>query len=217
MLTPFRRPTALALAVGLAAGACAPQASATPTLTPSQTAAPTAAVTGTPSPTPTATAACPERVLDVVPPGTDAQNEPIGVLKRGYGHDPTTVSTHGMAFLRGMAAAGITTTAKHFPGLGRVKGNTDFTAAVVDDSTTIDDAYLAPFRDAVAAGIPFVMVALATYQRIDPNDLAVFSTPVMRLMLRDSLNFTGAVVSDDLGATAAVANLPPANRAINFL
>src|SRR5438067_6207081 len=101
-------------------------------------------------------------VLDVVPPGTDAQNEPIGVLKRGYGHDPTTVSTHGMAFLRGMAAAGITTTAKHFPGLGRVKGNTDFTAAVVDDSTTIDDAYLAPFRDAIAAAVPFVMVALAT-------------------------------------------------------
>src|SRR6267143_974657 len=31
-------------------------------------------------------------VLDVVPPGTDAQNEPIGALRRGYGHDPATVS-----------------------------------------------------------------------------------------------------------------------------
>jgi len=98
-----------------------------------------------------------------------------------------------------------------------VKGNTDFTAAVVDDVTTANDAYLAPFRDAVAAGIPFLMVALATYQRIDPNDLAVFSTPVMRRLIRDSLNFTGVVVSDDLGATAAVANIAPADRAINFL
>src|SRR5438105_6420530 len=145
-------------------------------------------------------------VLDVVPPGTDAQNAPIGALRRGYGHDPATVSAHAIAFMRGMDDAGVATTGKHFPGPGRVTGNTDFTAAVVDDVTTANDAYLAQFRDAVAAGIPFVMVALATYQRIDPNDLAAFSTTVMRRLLRDSLSFTGVVVSDDLGATAAVAN-----------
>jgi beta-N-acetylhexosaminidase len=156
-------------------------------------------------------------VLDVVPPGTDAQNAPIGALQRGYGHDPATVGAHALAFMHGMEDAGIATTGKHFPGLGRVTGNTDFTAAVVDDVTTTTDSYLAPFRDAVTAGIPMVMVALAKYQRIDPNELAVFSTPVMRNLLRDSLNFTGVVVSDDLGATAAVANIAPADRAINFL
>ena len=156
-------------------------------------------------------------VMDVVPPGTDAQNQPIGALQRGYGHDPATVSAHAIAFMRGMDQAGITTTGKHFPGLGRVTGNTDFTAAVVDDVTTTTDPYLAPFRDAIGAGVPMVMVALAKYQKIDPTTLAVFSTPVMRNLLRDSLNFTGVVVSDDLGATAAVANIAPADRAINFL
>src|SRR5438552_10979133 len=88
-------------------------------------------------------------VLDVVPPGTDAQNAPIGALRRGYGHDPATVSAHAVAFMRGMNDAGIPTTGQHFPGLGRVTGNTDFTAAVVDDVTTTTDAYLAPFRDAI--------------------------------------------------------------------
>jgi len=156
-------------------------------------------------------------VLDVVPPGADAQNEPIGVLKRGYGHDPATVSAHGLAFLRGMDDAGVATTAKHFPGLGRVKGNTDFTASVVDAETTTTDPYLAPFRDAIAAGVPFVMVALATYQRIDPSGMAVFSPIVMRQLLRTSLGFDGVVVSDDLGATVAVASIAPADRAINFL
>jgi beta-N-acetylhexosaminidase len=156
-------------------------------------------------------------VLDVVPPGADAQNEPIGVLKRGYGHDPATVSDHGLAFMRGMTDAGVATTAKHFPGLGRVKGNTDFTSSVVDTETTRTDAYLAPFRDAIAAGIPFVMVALATYQKIEPTTLAVFSPVVMRQLLRDSLAFNGVVVSDDLGATAAVANIAPGDRAVNFL
>jgi beta-N-acetylhexosaminidase len=156
-------------------------------------------------------------VLDVVPPGTDAQNAPIGSLLRGYGHDPATVSTHAIAFIKGMEDASIATTGKHFPGLGRVKGNTDFSAAVVDDVTTTTDAYLAPFRDAIAAGIPMVMVALATYQKIDPANLAVFSPAVMRQMLRVELGFDGVVVSDDLGATVAVANVPPADRAISFL
>jgi beta-N-acetylhexosaminidase len=156
-------------------------------------------------------------VLDVVPLGTDAQNQPIGALSRGYGHDPATVSAHALAFMRGMEDAGIATTGKHFPGLGRVTGNTDFTAAVVDDVTTETDAYLAPFRDAIGAGIPMVMVALAKYQRIDPAELAVFSPTVMRQMLRSALGFTGVVVSDDLGATVAVANIPPADRAIDFL
>ena len=155
-------------------------------------------------------------VLDVVPPGTDAQNAPIGALRRGYGHDPATVSAHAIAFLRGMEDAGIATTGKHFPGLGRVTGNTDFTSAV-DDVTTANDAYLAPFRDAIAAGIPMIMVALAKYQQIDPAELAVFSPTVMRQMLRVSLAFNGVAISDDLGATVAVANIPAADRAINFL
>ena len=156
-------------------------------------------------------------VLDVVPLGTDAQNAPIGALRRGYGHDPATVSAHAIAFMKGMEDAGIATTGKHFPGLGRVKGNTDFSAVVVDDVTTPTDAYLAPFRDAIGAGIPMVMVALATYQKIDPANLAVFSPAVMRQLLRISLGFDGVVVSDDLGATVAVANVPPADRAIGFL
>jgi beta-N-acetylhexosaminidase len=116
-----------------------------------------------------------------------------------------------------MNDAGIATTGKHFPGLGRVTGNTDFTAAVVDDVTTSNDPYLVPFRDAIVAGIPMVMVALAKYQKIDATELAVFSPTVMQQMLRVSLGFNGVVVSDDLGATVAVANIPPADRAINFL
>jgi beta-N-acetylhexosaminidase len=67
-------------------------------------------------------------VFDVVPPGGDATNQPIGVLKREYGHDPGTAGTHAAAFVRGMTRAGVATTAKHFPGLGRVIGHTDFSA-----------------------------------------------------------------------------------------
>jgi beta-N-acetylhexosaminidase len=155
-------------------------------------------------------------LLDVVPPGTDAQNAPIGALDREFGHDPSTVTTHGKAFIRGMTAAGVATTAKHFPGLGRVSGNTDDVAGVVDTVTTATDPSLRPFRAAADAGVPFVMVALATYTRIDPAHLAAFSPAVIRL-LHDEMGFDGVIVSDDLGATAAVSEVPPAARAIDFL
>jgi beta-N-acetylhexosaminidase len=155
-------------------------------------------------------------VMDVVPPGGDDANQPIGVLHREYGHDPATTGGHGVAFLRGMRQAGVDGTLKHFPGLGRVQGNTDVTAGVVDTVTTANDPYLQSFAQGIAAGADLVMVALATYTQIDPNRLAAFSPTVMRL-LRGTYGFTGVIVSDDLGATAAVADIPPATRANNFL
>jgi beta-N-acetylhexosaminidase len=155
-------------------------------------------------------------VADVVPPGADQVNQPIGVLHRGYGHDPQTVGSAVVAFIQGMQGAGIATTAKHFPGLGRVVGNTDNTSGVVDDVTGPDDPYLEPFSQAIQAGAPFVMVALATYTRIDPDHLAAFSPAVMDL-LRHDLGFKGVIVSDDLGATKAVEGIDPGLRATAFL
>jgi beta-N-acetylhexosaminidase len=155
-------------------------------------------------------------VMDVVPPGTDAQNQPIGALQREYGHDPATVGSHGVAFLSGMRHSGVAVTLKHFPGLGRVTGNTDFTTAT-DTTTTSSDPYVQSFGQGIAANTDFVMVALARYTRIDPNHLAAFSQVIMSQMLRGTLGFQGVIISDDLGDTVAVASIPPANRAIDFL
>jgi beta-N-acetylhexosaminidase len=156
-------------------------------------------------------------VMDVVPPGTAGANQPIGALQREFGFSPDTVAAHGTAFIRGMRQSGVATTAKHFPGLGRVVGNTDFTAGVVDAVTTADDPYLKSFQAAIKAGVPFVMVALATYTRIDPRHLAAFSPRIMRGLLRQQMHFRGVIVSDDLGAAAAVADVPTAARGVDFL
>jgi beta-N-acetylhexosaminidase len=68
----------------------------------------------------------------------------------------------------------------------------------------------------VDAGVPYIMVAEATYTQIDPAHLAVFSPVIMRL-LRDGLGFQGVILSDDLGQARAVAAIPAAQRAIDFL
>ena len=155
-------------------------------------------------------------VMDVVPAGTEASNVPIGALGRQFGSTPSGNGAHGAAFITGMASAGVSTAAKHFPGLGRVSANTDFTSDVVDSVTGPSDPYLGSFRAAVAAGVPFVMVALATYTKIDASELAVFSPKVMKL-LRSEIGFRGVIMSDDIGDATAVQSMPAASRAIEFL
>ena len=156
-------------------------------------------------------------VMDVVPAATASENQPIGALGREFGYSPGTVAAHGAAFIEGMRSAGIATTAKHFPGLGRVVGNTDFTSRVVDSTTTAGDPYLASFQEAINIGVPFVMVSLATYTRIDPDHMAAFSSKVMTGLLRDRMRFGGVIMSDDLGQAAAVADMSPGRRAVDFL
>lgn len=155
-------------------------------------------------------------VADTVPPDLTNVNAPIGKLQREYGTNPSAVATHSTAFLRGTLDAGLLASPKHFPGLGRVTGNTDFTLGVTDDVTTRNDAYLQPFRSAISAGAPFVMVSSAIYSKIDPHNQAAFSSTVIRGMLRDSLGFKGAVISDDLGQATAVSDRTPAERAVDF-
>ena len=155
-------------------------------------------------------------MVDTVPAGTAASNAPIGQLDREFGSDPQSNGEHGVAFITGMGEAGVASVIKHFPGLGRVVGNTDFTRDVVDSVTTSTDPYLQSYREAINAGVPYVMVAEATYTKIDPAHLAVFS-PVIMGLLRNGLGFNGVIVSDDIGDAAAVAPIPAGQRALDFL
>ncbi|QDP98257.1 glycoside hydrolase family 3 protein [Microlunatus elymi] len=155
-------------------------------------------------------------VADVVPASIGDRNRPIGALDRGYGPDPKVVEQHDIAFLKGIQAAGVATSVKHFPNLGRVIGNTDFATDVTDDHTTRDDPDLRPFRGSVKAGVDMVMVSSARYTKIDPDSPATFSSTIVSRMVRDDLGFTGVIISDDL-AGKALSSVPSRDRALDFL
>jgi beta-N-acetylhexosaminidase len=155
-------------------------------------------------------------VGDTVPTSWASINAPIGQLQREFGHSPRVVEPHVKAFIEGMHEAQVLATVKHFPGLGRVRGNTDFASGVRDTSTTRGSAFLVPFRVAVDAGVPFVMTSLASYSKLDGRTLAAFSKPITSGMLRDEMGFKGVIVSDDLSAVA-VRKVPAGQRAVKFL
>jgi beta-N-acetylhexosaminidase len=156
-------------------------------------------------------------VADIVPSALTRVNQPIGVLSREYGNTSATVARQTSAFVRGLGQAGVFATLKHYPTLGQVRGNTDFSAGVDDTVTPRGGDYLIPYRSGIGAGARFVLVSTATYTRIDPHHQAVFSSILLRDVLRGTLGFRGIVISDDLGKAVAVQSVPPGQRAVGFL
>jgi len=155
-------------------------------------------------------------VSDVVPSSIGTANAPIGALRRGYGPKAAVVARKNTAFIKGMEAAGVATSVKHFPGLGIVRGNTDTSTDVTDDVTTRDDKRLAGFKAGVAAGVDMVMVSSAVYTKIDPDHPATFSSTVQKGMIRGDLGFKGVIISDDL-LGAALSSEPVSQRALRFI
>jgi beta-N-acetylhexosaminidase len=99
----------------------------------------------------------------------------------------------GVAFARGLAAGGTAACVKHFPGLGPLPVSTDERLYV---RGRLRDADLAPYRAAVEAGIPCVMVGHGIYANLGSRR-AVLEPAAYRLLR--SLGFRGVAITDSLG------------------
>ncbi|AXG15253.1 glycoside hydrolase family 3 protein [Intrasporangium calvum] len=157
-------------------------------------------------------------VADTVPDSLGRDNDPIGRWDRQFSSDPDVVARMVAAFVTGMHEGKVATATKHFPGIGRITGNTDLTTdGIVDRTTTATDPFLKPFASGISAGTDLVMVGSAVYSRIDPGVQALFSPRIVTDLLRGRLGFRGVVITDDVGAAKAVADTPVGQRATRFV
>lgn len=125
---------------------------------------------------------------------------------RSFSRDPQVASHAVREAVRGWRAGGVAATAKHFPGLGGAPANTDDAIVTIRRSRQALDAVdLPPFRAAIAAGVPLVMVGHARYPALDRSRIASQSSLVLEGLLRDELGFRGVVVTDSLEAQASLA------------
>jgi beta-N-acetylhexosaminidase len=157
-------------------------------------------------------------VLGTLQTASRSQNAPIGALDRDFGRDAAGNAASAGAFIAGMRDAGVMTSIKHYPGLGAVTGNTDFTThGIVDTTTVIGGQEEGAFVHALAEAQPdMVMMSLATYSAIDSRNPAAFSSKLITDRLRGELKFDGVVTSDSLSA-AAVSGIPPNDLGVKFL
>ncbi len=128
-------------------------------------------------------------------------NRAIG--DRAFSADPGIVAAFTRAYVRGMHAAGMAATLKHFPGHGSVLEDTHYDAATDPRPLDILRAEdLVPFIAGIDAGAEAVMLAHVTYPAIAPEP-AGYSPRWINEILRADMGFRGVVFSDDIGMAAA--------------
>jgi beta-N-acetylhexosaminidase len=120
---------------------------------------------------------------------------------RAFGDDPQTVARDVAAYLTGAEQSSVRHCAKHFPGHGAVAVDSHEALPVLDvDPARWWDTDALPFRAAVEAGVPMVMLGHLVLPAWDP--LPASLSPAAVRVLREDLGFGGAIVSDDLGMGA---------------
>jgi beta-N-acetylhexosaminidase len=128
-------------------------------------------------------------------------NRAIG--NRAFSADPAVVAEFTRAYVRGMHAAGMAATLKHFPGHGSVLEDTHFDDAVdprpLEEIRALD---LVPFVAGIEANADAVMMAHVVYPAVAPEP-AGYSRRWIEDILRHEMGFRGVVFSDDIGMAAA--------------
>jgi len=121
---------------------------------------------------------------------------------RGFAKNIQDIVPLASAFLKGMKAAGMASTGKHFPGHGSVQADSHVAAAI--DSRTYDEIYAKDMQTFIKLmpQLDALMPAHVIYNQVDPNP-AGFSPYWIQTVLRQQLDFDGVLFSDDLSMQAA--------------
>jgi beta-glucosidase len=118
-------------------------------------------------------------------------------FKRGYntfGEDPFLTGAMGAAEIRGAQAQGVMAQAKHYVGYDSESYN------VFVDQQALHEVYVAPFVEAVKAGVSSVM---CSYNRVN-GTFACGNSDTLQTILKGELGFKGFVTSDWGGVHSAL-------------
>ncbi len=135
-------------------------------------------------------------------PTVDVYSNPADTVigPRAFSSDPIETALFSVAYFRGMEAAGVIATAKHFPGHGAAdRDSHGFLPIVRVPWQTLWERDLVPYRLLVREGIPAVMSGHLAFPEIQgdvvPTTLSAF---FLNDVLRRRLAFDGVIVTDDL-------------------
>lgn len=144
------------------------------------------------------------------------ENPGIGV--RSFGADPERVAALGCAMIRGMQAAGLAATAKHFPGMGDARQDAHDDMPIVETSLRdLQLRHMPPFVAAMDAGVAAIMTAHCAYPHFERMTRlpATVSRRLFQQVVRRELGYDGAIVSDCMEMKAFTKWLTPETGATN--
>jgi beta-N-acetylhexosaminidase len=122
---------------------------------------------------------------------------------RAFHTDPQAVETLALAYVYGMREAGMRAVAKHFPGHGGVAEDSHLESPV--DRRSYGDLQMAdlrPFEWLISNGVAAVMMSHVVYPAV-ASEPASLSRRWVHTILREEMEFQGAVIADDLSMHGA--------------
>lgn len=140
-------------------------------------------------------------VVDVV------TNPSAYMYERSFKQDTKKTAEYAKTVIEASKNTGVSYTLKHFPGYGN---NTDTHVGASSDTRNYEDILqndLPPFQAGIESKAEAVLVSHNTVASIDTKNPASLSKSVHNL-LRNKLNFSGIILTDDLdmGATSSIDN-----------
>ena len=133
---------------------------------------------------------------------------------RTFGKDATETSTFISNMVTYAKDSGISSCLKHFPGYGN---NVDtHTGSAYDKRSyeTFTSSDYLPFISGIKAGVPSIMVSHNVMESVDSTYPASLSKKVITGELRDKLEFSGIVITDDLAMSAVKSYVTDGSAAV---
>ena len=144
---------------------------------------------------------------------SNPQNPVIGI--RSFSSDPKEAAEFSAAFSQGLLDAGVLACAKHFPGHGDTSVDSHLDLPQINSSLAKWKKREAlPFKENIKNGIPLIMTAHIQCPRLDKTKLqsskenkkitapATLSKKILTKILRGSLDYKGAIISDAMDMKA---------------
>lgn len=161
-------------------------------------------------------------VHQIFAPVVDVNNNPANpvINTRSYSENPALVSQFSVEFIRGVQAAGLVATAKHFPGHGDTATDSHIGLPVINhDWARLDSVELVPFRAAIAAGVESVMSAHISFPKLgsEPGLPSTLDPKILTGILRDSLGFDGLITTDALEMEGITDHFSPGDALIRAI
>jgi beta-N-acetylhexosaminidase len=138
-------------------------------------------------------------VVDLMPDKNAKVDWNTRIATRSIARDPAVVATIAGGFAAGLRDAGVTPTAKHFPGLSRVAVDTHLFSAALDAAEAdLAAADWIPFRAVLNTPGSAVMLSHVALSAVDAGIPASQSKRIVNGLLRDRWGFDGIAITDDL-------------------
>ncbi len=139
-------------------------------------------------------------------PVVDVSTDPSDYMySRSLGQDTQLTAEYAAVVISASQGTGVSYTLKHFPGYSN---NSDTHLGVsVDRHSLVDLIHddLPPFRSGIDAGAEAVLISHNIVSSIDSENPASLS-PKVHQLLRDAMQFSGVIITDDIamGATSTL-------------